>query len=255
MKTHSQPLLLVVALLLGMQTALGQTPAELFNRGNDDYRAGKYADAVKEYQEIIDQGMVSAEVYFNIGNAYYRQGKIAQAILAYERAKRLKPGDADIAHNLRLVNFKTVDRIEPVPDLFLIQWMRSVDALVPFQTALQVLMAGWIVFFIALAGVYVIRQSALVRYLRWTVLIALLAMVLAGSAIGNHSMLALGDDQGIITASVVTAKSSPDDQSMNAFVVHEGLKVKMGDTLGDWVKITLADGKVGWVHDQQCERI
>ena len=245
----------IAAVALGAQPARSQSPAELFNRGNDAYRAGKYADAVAQYQQIIDQGLVSAEVYFNLGNAFYRQGNIAQAILAYERAQRLKPGDPDIAHNLRLVNFKTVDRIEPVPELFLTQWMRAYAAVVSFQTALRTLMIGWFVFFISLAGVYVIRNLALVRLLRWTVLAAVVVVLLSGGTIAIHSVLSLGNDEGIITASVVTAKSSPDEQSINAFVVHEGLKVKMSDTLGDWVKITLPDGKVGWVHTQQCERI
>jgi len=255
MKLRDHVLFALLPLLLAVQPSLGQSPTELFNRGNDYYRAGKYAEASAAYQEIIDQGMVSAEVYFNLGNSYYRQGKIAQAILAYERAQRLKPGDPDIAHNLRLVNFKTVDRIEPVPDLFIIQWMRAFAAVVPFQTAFNVLTIGWIVLFISLAGVYVVRDATVVRMLRWAVLLAIFVLVLSGGTIGIHSILSLGNDQGIITASIVTAKSSPDEQSINAFVVHEGLKVNMGDTLGDWVKITLADGKVGWVQSQECERI
>jgi hypothetical protein len=241
--------------VLGLQTAVGQSTPEQFNRGNEYYRAGKFVEAAAQYQEIIDQGMVSAEVYFNLGNSYYREGKIAQAILAYERAQRLKPGDADIVHNLRLVNFKTTDRIDPVPDLFIIQWMRAYSAFVPFQTALRSLTIGWIAFFISLAGVYVVRSGTVVRFLRWIVLAAIVVVLLSGGTIAIHSMLSLGNDQGIITASVVTAKSSPDEQSIDAFVVHEGLKVKMSDTLGDWIKITLADGKVGWVHNQQCERI
>lgn len=255
MKSKSFIVSWIIVVLLGFQSALSQTPTELFSRGNDDYRAGKYADAAAQYQQIIDQGMVSAEVYFNLGNACYRQGKIAEAILAYERAQRLKPGDADIAHNLQLVGFKTIDRIDPVPELFLIQWMRAYVAVIPYQSALSALIVGWIVFFVSLAGVYVLRNAALLRILRWSVLAAVVVMVLSGGTLGIHSLLNLGNDQGIITASVVTAKSSPDEQSMNAFVVHEGLKVKMSDTLGDWVKITLADGKVGWVHIQQCERI
>ena len=244
-----------IILVLGLQTAAGQSTPEQFNRGNDYYRAGKFAEAAAQYQEIIDQGLVSAEVYFNLGNSYYREGKIALAILAYERAQRLKPGDVDIAHNLRLVNFKTTDRIDPVPDLFIVQWMRAYSAFVPLQTALRSLMIGWIAFFISLAGVYVIRSVTVVRFLRWVVLAAIVVVLLSGGTIAIHSMLSLGNDQGIITASVVTAKSSPDEQSIDAFVAHEGLKVKMSDTLGDWVKITLADGKVGWVHNQQCERI
>lgn len=244
-----------IIVVLGLQTAVGQSTLEQFNRGNDYYRAGKFAEAAAQYQEIINQGMVSAEVYFNLGNSYYREEKIAQAILAYERAQRLKPGDADIAHNLRLVNFKTTDRIDPVPDLFIIQWMRAYSAFIPVQTALRSLIIGWIAFFISLAGVYVVRSGTVVRFLRWIVLAAIVVVLLSGGTIAIHSMLSLDNDQGIITASVVTAKSSPDEQSIDAFVAHEGLKVKMSDTLGDWVKITLADGKVGWIHTQQCERI
>lgn len=255
MKTTSFKISLAVAFLLGFQTVTAQTPVELFNRGNDDYRAGKFSDAAAQYQEIINQGMVSAEVYFNLGNAYYRQGNIAQAILAYERAQRLKPGDPDIVHNLRLVDLKTVDRIEPVPELFIIQWMRAYAALLPFATALYALMVGWIIFFLSLAVIYVVRNAAIVRFLRWIVLAAVIVALLSGATIGVHTMVSRGNNQGIITAAVVTAKSSPDEQSMNAFVVHEGLKVNMGDTLGDWLKITLADGKVGWIRTQQCERI
>lgn len=240
---------------LGSHVAMAQSPAKLFSRGNDDYRAGKYAEAASQYQEIINQGLVSSEVYFNLGNAYYREGKIAPAILAYERAQRLKPGDADIAHNLRLVDFKTIDRIEPVPELFLIQWMRAYAAFMSFQMAFDLTMAGWIVLFVALAGIYVIRNASVVRFLRWIVLVAVVVMVLSGGTVAIHKVLSRGNDQGIIMTSVVTAKSSPDEQSINAFVVHEGLKVKMSDTLGDWVKITLADGKVGWIHTDQCDRI
>lgn len=239
----------------GFQTPPTQSPTELFSRGNDYYRQGKFDQAVKEYQAIIDQGLVSSEVYFNLGNAFYRQGKTAQAILTYERAQRLKPGDVDIQHNLRLVNFRTLDRIEPVPELFLIQWFRSSAAAVPFQTALQVLLIAWAVFFISLAGVYVVRRANVVRVLRWMVLASIVLVLVSGATLGVHTMLSRGNDQAIIMASVVTAKSSPDELSVDAFVVHEGLKVRVSDSLGDWVKITLADGKVGWVHTQQCERI
>ena len=250
--------ILSLSLLLGIlfvETSLGQDASTVFNRGTEYYRAGKYDEAAMEYQTIINQGLVSAEVYFNLGDAYYRQGKIAQAILAYERAQRLRPGDADIQHNLRLVNFKTLDRIEPVPELFIIQWLRSYASVVTLALSMQLLMIGWIVFFLSLAGVYVVRHAQMARILRWSVLDAALLIVFTGSTMAVHSMLSHGNDQAIIVVPVVTAKSSPDEQSVDAFVVHEGLKVKLSDTLGDWVKITLADGKVGWVHGQQCERI
>jgi Tetratricopeptide repeat len=246
---------LLLFLTLGTRVAAAQTAVETFDKGNDDYRAGNYQSAIAEYQKIIDQGLASAAVYFNLGNAYYREGKIGPAILAYNRAQRLQPGDADIIHNLQLADLKTVDRIEPVPELFLIQWLRSYDAFIPFDISFRTMMAGWIVFFVALAGIFVLRSAPVVRMLRWLAFAAIVLFALSGSTVGVHMLLSHGVDEGIVMAPVVTAKSSPDEQSMNAFVIHEGLKVRLSDTLGDWVKITLADGKVGWIHTNQCERI
>ncbi len=252
-----RPFILAVFLTLtaGYGVVRAQTVEELFNKGNDDYRAGKFADAANDYLQIIGRGMESAPVYFNLGNAYYRQGKVGQAILNYERASRLSPGDADITHNLRLVNLKTLDRIEPVPDLFLIQWLRAYAAFVPAPTAFTTLLVSWALLFTALACVYVVRQAAVVRLLRWTVLAALALVLFSGTTLGIHALLSRDDNQAVVTVSIATAKSSPDEQSVNAFVVHEGLKVRVSDRLGDWVKITLADGKVGWIEARQCERI
>jgi uncharacterized protein YgiM (DUF1202 family) len=73
--------------------------------------------------------------------------------------------------------------------------------------------------------------------------------------LGIQSFQETRQDKAIITAQIVTAKSSPDDKSVDAFVIHEGVKVKLTDVVGGWVKITLVDGKVGWIPADQCERI
>jgi SH3-like domain-containing protein len=55
---------------------------------------------------------------------------------------------------------------------------------------------------------------------------------------------------GIIVENVVTVKSSPDDSSKDEFIIHEGLKVRLEDKVDDWIKIRLADGKIGWVNEK-----
>jgi len=39
------------------------------------------------------------------------------------------------------------------------------------------------------------------------------------------------------------------------FVIHEGLKVRITDKLGDWVEISLSDGNKGWLLTESVERI
>lgn len=243
-------------ILFPMYLVFGQTPGDAFQRGNEFYRGGRFQEALSEYENILKQEYESPELYFNIGNTYYRLGKTAPAILAYERARRLRPGDPDIDYNLKLVNLKTIDRIEPVPELFVFQWLRVVAGLPPKNLVVNLFTACWLGLFIALSLMYIVRHAVLTEALRWLVLTGLAGVILFGGVWVLQAWVEAAErDQSIVTAQVVTAKSSPDDQSVDAFVIHEGLKVRMSDSVGDWVRITLPDGKVGWIRSTQCERI
>ncbi|HQQ02951.1 MAG TPA: SH3 domain-containing protein, partial [Bacteroidales bacterium] len=52
---------------------------------------------------------------------------------------------------------------------------------------------------------------------------------------------------GIIFEPAVVVKSSPDEASVDLFVLHEGTKVEIQDKLDKWVKIKIANGNVGWL--------
>jgi len=49
-----------------------------------DEQEEKFDEAVKLYNQIIDNGYEGAELYYNLGNAYFRLGKLGYAILYYE---------------------------------------------------------------------------------------------------------------------------------------------------------------------------
>ena len=248
--------IVAVALLVGVASPVGaQTPDDAFHRGNDAYRSGQFAEAAKEYESILRQGLVSPEIYFNLGNTYYRMGRLSGAILSFERASRLRPGDPDIAYNLRLVNLRTMDHIDPVPELFLLQWLRSASSFFSAATTANLFAGSWAAFFVALSLMYLVTKPGFLKAARIVMLISAVLVMCFGALLALQNSQLNTHDTAIVTASVVTAKSSPDEQSVDAFVVHEGLKVHLSDAVGDWVKITLADGKVGWVRNQQCERI
>jgi SH3-like domain-containing protein len=53
----------------------------------------------------------------------------------------------------------------------------------------------------------------------------------------------------------VTVKSSPSENSIDLFVVHEGTKVKITDSVGDWYEIRIANGSVGWMKAASVKKI
>jgi tetratricopeptide (TPR) repeat protein len=87
-------------LATGTLAAGGDGPSALFIRANGLYGDGKYAEAATAYEQILAQGIESGAVQYNLGNAYLKAGDVGRAVLAYERARRLIPGDPDLAANL-----------------------------------------------------------------------------------------------------------------------------------------------------------
>jgi tetratricopeptide (TPR) repeat protein len=253
MKTLCLILSALICLLAGGLRA--QTADDAFNAGNAAYREGRFEDAVRAYESILRQGLGSAALYYNLGNAYYRLGKIGQSILAYERALQLDPGDQDVRQNLKLANFRAIDRIEPVPEFFLVSWLRGLASLAPLSVTTVVFVTAWGIFFVSLASIYLVLPVALKRAARWTGLSSALVAVVTAAVLVLQVLEVGGRDEAIVVAPVVTAKNSPDAQGTDAFVIHEGLKARVSDAVGEWVKITLPDGKVGWILASQCERI
>jgi SH3-like domain-containing protein len=59
----------------------------------------------------------------------------------------------------------------------------------------------------------------------------------------------------IITQPSVMVKSSPSESGTDLFLIHEGLKVGIKDSLGTWMEIRLADGNQGWLPANSMEKI
>lgn len=250
-----KPIGVVALFLLSSALLHAESPEQLYQQANLLYQQGNVEQSKQLYESILQTGLVSGELYYNLGNAYYKTGNIAKAILNYERALRLMPQDDDLRHNLQLANLMITDRIDPLPRLFIWDmWddmkntlsLRSAAAL----TYLMYLLITGSLAVVVLARTYTLRKVALIGT-------AVSGLLLAGSltiTIGKYSDLHRIDEV-IVMAPVATVKNSPDAKSSDAFVLHSGIKVKVTDHVGEWMKVRLVDGKVGWLEEGQAEII
>jgi len=233
--------------LLLIPAVISAQPQNFMEQGNQFYQKQQYEKAIQAYDKVLNEGYESADLYYNLGNAYYRKGNLGYAILNYERALKLSPGDEDIRHNLALANSRTIDRINTLPEFFIFQWWESFLAIMTFS--------GWVylsyIFYLLLIGIiifYFLTRRADQQRLAFFAGIAVLILFAASVSI---SVIKYNREFNIKRAVVVqqsaTAKLSPDPDSKDAFVIHEGLKVKIEDKVDNFYRIRLQDGKLGWL--------
>ena len=57
----------------------------------------------------------------------------------------------------------------------------------------------------------------------------------------------MNSGQAIVGQSTINVKSSPSTDGTDIFIVHEGTKIQMLDSVGTWKEIRVPDGNRGWV--------
>ena len=223
-----------------------------FDIANAAYADGRYAEAAAGYTALLAEGE-DETLYYNLGNAEFKQGELAQAILNYERALRLRPNYKDAQYNLAFAQSKITDNIVE-QDFFLSAWARTVRNNLRERTWLTMSISLFIlgligILFFLLGREIWLRKSAF--HIAW---IALLFSLISGlNAYSLHSR-DTQRNEAIITQGVVNAKSSPDRSGTDLFTLHEGTKVTIRETLGEWCNIRVGNNE-GWIKQQNMERI
>ncbi len=226
-----------------------------FENANELFRKNNFNDARQIYENLLDEGFDNYELHYNLANTYFKLDMLPNAILHYEKALRLEPGDEDILFNLNVANSQTVDKIEPLPDLLLQDWINDLTnwagsgrwsfiSLLLFWLS----MASLFLFYIARSPVF---KKAAFAFIAAFLLFAASSFYLASEAYDNESL----ENEAIIFSESVYVKSSPDESGKDLFILHEGTKVRIIDELKGWNEIRIADGSVGWIPSFTIEII
>ncbi len=225
-----------------------------FVKGNEYYQDGNYNAAIEEFEKILNSNYESWEVYYNLGNAYFKDGQTAKAILNFERAKRLNPKDEDINYNLELANLAIVDRIQDLPQFFLFKWISTMAHSINLKV-LGGITVSLHLLLIFLTGFRIYLKSA---YLKKTAFVSIFAALITLTVFTGLFTMRIFENETKVEAIVikdrVDVKSAPGGLT-EVFTLHEGVKVQIKDHSEDWVKIRLADGKVGWLETEVLEQI
>jgi len=237
----------------GIQPA--ETAERLWDTANTAYINAEYHEAIRNYEALIDRDLVSDKLYYNLANAYFKIGRTGKAILYYNKALRLNPGDGDIRHNLDVASAMTKDKIASVPEFFLKEWLRSIRYAMGC-TAWSVASLAALAAMLAFVLLYLLSHRIAWRKIGFYGTCALLLIFIGTTSFALSQRRSMLDrSEAVVMTSAASVKSSPEQSATDLFVLHEGTKVRITETLNDWREITIADGKKGWIRSDAIETI
>ncbi len=227
----------------------------LLEEAANAYSKGEFDKAAEIYEKELKEKGESVTIYYNLGNSYYKANKTALAILNYERALALDPGNGDIRFNLEIAKLKTVDKIEPVGNFFLVEWVRGLRDLFSTNQWSYIGIASFLLLMASLVTFFFSRKIILKKIGFYIGILCLLFVVVSNIFAFQQKQMMTNKEAAIIFAPTVTIKSSPDQSGKDLVILHEGTKVFIKDKIGEWSEIRMEDGTVGWIRSNQIETI
>lgn len=226
---------------------------------SEAYRSEDYAKSIRLYEQVlaqnISEGKESAEVYYNLGNAYFRNGETAKAILNYERALLLDPGDRDIRHNLCFARTRIEDKIDTSESFFVMNWVNGLKNLFNSNRWAAIAVALFNAFLICVAVYLFVRRVWIRKTAFYAGIVLFVFAIIANIFSFSLKNSRINRSTGIVMTASASILTSPDTNSRELFRLHEGTKVKLNKTDGNWIEIEIANGSVGWTSKENVEVI
>lgn len=234
----------------------------LAHQADSAYSADNFVLAEALYLKAMETGGSSTTLFYNLGNAYYRQGNLGKAIVNYERALKLDPTNADARANLDFVNSKITDKQIDSGSYMYSLWEKTVCVFKADTWAIIALILFAV--FLGSVATYVFSSSVSVKKASFfgglVVLVLTVSSVTMSFAAASR---AVSDSHAIILPPSSQLSTSPREarsQSEQAFLLHEGTKVEIIDSIanpgeGLWYEVLVGHRERAWVKASDVERI
>lgn len=252
------------AIILSITAATAAEPKAAYDQQADSaYAADNFALAEELYLKAAKEHGTSTTLFYNLGNTYYRQGNLGKAIVYYERALKLDPSNSDARTNLEFVKGKIADK-EPDSSSVI---GKAVDNIINsfHADAWAWIALALFAIFIGAAAAYLFSEAVLVRKTAFFGGMLVFVLTVCAVAISFAAANRVESDKyAIILPPAAQLSTSPREarsQSEQAFLLHEGTKVEVIDSVsspgegGKWLEVKVPTGERAWIKSTDVERV
>ncbi len=231
-----------------------QSAENFFKKGNEAYKKGDYQEAITAYEKALQTDSIAPELYFNLGNAYYKLNRIAPSIYYYEKALKLKPDDEDIRYNLQLANQMKLDKIEQVPESFLLKTKKNINKFFDYNTWAWLAVLSAIFGFFAFV-IFLFTKNTNTKRFTFVVMWVSLFLLLFTWYNADYGKRLSQQQYAIVFPAKVDLMTEPNLTSDIVITLHEGSKIKILKKDADWYLVKLPNGKKAWIPQTEIKVI
>jgi hypothetical protein len=219
----------------------------MFEKANQMYHNKMYDSAVTLYQQMIDDGYCSADLYYNAGNAYYRNNQLGMSIWCFRKAQQIH-STKNIEDNLALAQRRIKDPIREADDIFFIRWWKGMYSLFSVNgwaiVAISLFLLAMVIFFVRLYKSSFLNKRIANTMLFFSIVALFFMAVRYYQSVYHY--------HGIITQSNTYFRKSINSEpillNIGIEVVYEG-KGKTG------ILFKLPDGQVGQIDGDKFKKL
>ncbi len=245
--------LLLLLILTAGRTACADTASDALDAANQAYTAGRYEEAARGFQELIQAHGYSASLCFNLANAEAKAGHPGLAILNYERARYLAPGDAEIDHNLQLARQQAGLKSNSL------RWWQVALRSLSLNTWLAIVDVWLALIALAvLAHVFVRRlepgprRAALGKVVKTVLFVAIPCFLFTSYIALLAAPLRI---EGVVVSKQAVLRLSPFDSAERIGTLPEGELVTVEQQHDRYLRIEARDGRYGWTTRPTLEPV
>jgi hypothetical protein len=233
---------------------------DLFQRAEEAFREGVQARdqpstarryfraAAVDYESLTRQGVHNTDLFYNLGNASLLAGDLPRAIWAYRRGLHLSPGDPRLRAHLAFTREQVVyAEASNLGRPSLEQWppwlpwvpasVRLASAVVLYSLACLVLTRWWMTRHGRLLGVGI---ALILGAVLLSVTLGIESWSMRQERL--HPLVVIAEDEVVVRSG--NGYSYP---ARFAHPLNRGVEARLLFSRGDWLKIELNGGQLGWV--------